>query len=139
MAIIGLAPLVMGFLGFYNGARGPLYTDATTCLSILLDSNLRYFHGLWLGTGFVTYWLIPRIERETTLFRAVWLMVFFGALGRIVSMLTVGLPANRTFLGLFVIELVGPPVFIYWQSRVAKAANASALVEPSPPVLASQP
>jgi len=41
MAMIGLAPLITGALGFYNGARGPLYTDADKCLSVLLDSNLR--------------------------------------------------------------------------------------------------
>jgi len=122
MALIGLAPLITGALGFYNGARGPLYTDADTCLSVLLDSNLRYFHGMWFGAGLVTYWLIPRIERETSLFRAIWFMVFLGAAGRIVSILSLGVPKNPTFLFLFSVELLGAPIFIYWQSRVAKAA-----------------
>ena len=123
MAIVGLAPLITGALGFYNGARGPLYTDAEPCLSVLLDSNLRYFHGVWFGAGVVTYWLIPRIERETALFRAIWFMVFLGAAGRIVSILSLGFPANPTFLFLFSVELLGAPLFVYWQHRVAKAAG----------------
>jgi hypothetical protein len=123
MAIVGLAPIVTGTLGFYNGARGPLYVDAPTCLSVLLDSNLRYFHGVWLGAGLTTYWLIPRIDRETSLFRAIWLMVFLGALGRIVSIVTLGMPSNRTFLGLFIVELLGAPAFIYWQHQVAKGVS----------------
>jgi hypothetical protein len=123
MAIVGLAPLITGALGFYNGARGPLYTDADMCLSVLLDSNLRYFHGMWFGAGLVTYWLIPRIERETALFRAIWFMVFLGAAGRIVSILSFGLPKDPTFLFLSSVELLGAPVFVYWQHRVAKAAG----------------
>jgi len=136
MAIIGLAPLITGALGFYNGARGPLYTDADKCLSVLLDSNLRYFHGVWLGAGLVTYWIIPRIERETALFRAIWLMVFLGALGRIVSILSVGVPKNPTFVFLFAVELLGAPIFIYWQHQVAKAGGTyPSTLDPQPSTL----
>jgi len=80
---------------------------------------------MWLGAGLVTYWLIPRIERETVLFRAIWLMVFLGALGRIVSIVSVGVPKNPTFLLLFSAEPWGAPVFVYWQHQVAKAAGTA--------------
>jgi hypothetical protein len=50
-------------------------------------------------------------------------MVFLGALGRIVSIVTLGMPSNRTFLGLFIVELLGAPAFIYWQHQVAKGVS----------------
>ena len=136
-AIVGLVPLVTGILGFYYGARGPLYSDAETCRSVLLDSNLRYFHGMWLGAGLATFWMIPRIERETSLFRAIWLMVFLGALGRITAMLAYGPPANRIFLLFGVVELVGAPVFVVWQQRVARAAGAGRSAGGTAPAVAT--
>ena len=31
------------------------------------------------------WWLVPHIETETTLFRAVWLMIFLGGVGRLTA------------------------------------------------------
>ena len=38
--------------------------------SSLLDSNMRFFGGLWMGFGIAMLWLVPSIERQGVLFRA---------------------------------------------------------------------
>jgi hypothetical protein len=65
--------------------------------------------------------LIPRIERETVLFRALWLMIFFGGVGRLLSMVFVGAPP-WPFMGFTRLEIVGPPLFIAWQACIAASA-----------------
>jgi hypothetical protein len=85
----------------------------------LLDSNLRFFSGLWLGLGLALYWLIPRIEKQTVLFRVIWIMIFLGGVGRLLSMLFLALPPVP-FVGFTILEIVGAPIFVLWQARLAK-------------------
>ena len=66
-------------------------------------------------------WLVPRIETETVLFRAIWGAIFLGGAGRLLSILLVGTPPIP-FVGFTALELIGAPLFIYWQHRVAEAA-----------------
>ena len=69
--------------------------------------------------GIAMYWLIPRVEQQTVLFRTLWIMIFVGGLGRLFSMLFLGLrPAP--FIGFTLLEIVGAPIFIALQSRLAK-------------------
>ena len=56
---------------------------------------------------------------SATLFRALWLMIFMGGVGRVISMIFLGLPP-LPFVGFTVLEIVGAPAFIYWQSRLNK-------------------
>lgn len=120
--VAGLAciPVVTGALTLL-GLADPIYADAGLPPHALLDSNLRFFGGLWLVAGLAMAWLIPRIERETALYRVLWLMIFAGGVGRLLSMGLVG-PPPWPFIGFTLLELLGAPLFIAWQARVAKAA-----------------
>jgi len=69
-------------------------------------------------------WLIPRIERETALYRTLWLMIFAGGVGRLLSMGLVG-PPPWPFMGFTLLELFGAPLFLAWQARVARTARLS--------------
>ncbi len=91
MAVLGAVPVLTGILTML-GLGDPIYASAGIPANALLDSNLRFFGGLWLVLGMSVFWLIPRIEKETTLFRALWLMIFVGGIGRLISMLFLGLP-----------------------------------------------
>jgi hypothetical protein len=82
---------------------------------------MRFFSGVWLGLGVAILWLVPRIERETTLFRFIWGAIFIGGIGRLLSILLAGLPP-LPFVGFTALELIGAPWFVYWQHRVAQAA-----------------
>ena len=120
-AVLGLVPLLTGLITML-GVHDPLYSAAGIPALPVLDSNLRFFGGVWLGLGIAILWLVPRIETETVLFRAIWGAIFLGGVGRLLSILLVGTPPIP-FVGFTALELIGAPLFIYWQRRVAEAAR----------------
>jgi Domain of unknown function (DUF4345) len=115
-AVLGLIPVVTALIGFM-GVTDPLYVAAGIARDPLLDSNLRFFNGVWLGLGFSLLWLVPRIDTETALFRVLWGMIFIGGIGRLLSMAFIGLPP-WPFIAFTVLEIVGAPLFILWQHRI---------------------
>ena len=120
-ALLGLVPLLTGLITML-GVHDPLYSAAGIPALAVLDSNLRFFGGVWLGLGIAILWLVPRIETETVLFRAIWGAIFLGGAGRLLSILLVGTPPIP-FVGFTALELIGAPLFIYWQHLVAQAAR----------------
>lgn len=121
-AVLGAIPVVTGVLTML-GLSDPIYAGAGIPAHALLDSNLRFFGGLWLVLGLSLYALLPRIERETMLFRTLWLMISAGGVGRLLSMVFVGMPP-WPFVGFTLLEVVGAPLFIVWQARVAATQAA---------------
>ena len=61
MAILGIVPVTTGLIGL-RGLNDPLYAPVSTPHAVLLDTNLRFFSGVWLGLGLALLWLIPSIE-----------------------------------------------------------------------------
>jgi hypothetical protein len=122
-AALGIIPVVTGLIGL-RGVNDPVYSPVSTPHVVLLDTNLRFFSGLWLGLGLALLWLVPSIERQTILFRAVWGAIFVGGIGRVLSMVAVGTPP-ASFVFFTLLEIIGAPVFVYWQHRVAQATLAA--------------
>lgn len=122
--LLALIPLSTGVLTMM-GLSDPIYASAGLPSDALLDSNLRFLGGVWLVLGLALLAMIPRIEHETMLFRTLWLMVFAGGIGRLLSMVLVGLPP-WPFVGFTVLELVGAPLFIAWQARLAMTTTGTA-------------
>jgi hypothetical protein len=118
MALLAAIPVLTGIIAMF-GLNDPLYASAGIPSNAMLDSNLRFFGGIWLGVGLSLYLLIPNIEKQTLLFRVLWGMIFLGGIGRLASMLFLALPP-LPFIGFTVLEIVGAPFFIWWQGRLAK-------------------
>jgi hypothetical protein len=118
-AVLALIPIVTGIISLL-GIKDPLYRPLALPESPVLDSNLRFFGGVWLGVGLAMLWLVPSIEHQGVLFRALWGAVFLGGLGRMLSWLRIGSPP-RPFMGFTLLELLGAPAFIRWQAQVAEA------------------
>ncbi len=117
-ALLGVIPVVTGVLTMM-GLDDPIYREAGLPAHALLDSNLRFFGGLWLAAGLAMLWLVPRIDEQATLFRVLWGMVFVGGIGRLLSMMLVGAPP-WPFIGFTALEIVGAPLIVAWQARVAR-------------------
>src|SRR6202166_411229 len=118
MVLLAAIPVLTGIIAMF-GLSDPLYASAGIPSNAMLDSNLRFFGGIWLGLGLSLYLLIPNIEKQTLLFRVLWGMIFLGGIGRLASMLFLALPP-LPFIGFTVLEIVGAPFFIWWQARLAK-------------------
>lgn len=119
-ALLGAVPVITGVVGMM-GLGDPLYAGLNLPQDATLDSNMRFFGGVWLGLGLCVWWLAPRVATQTVLFRAAWLMIALGGVGRLLSMAVVGLPLTP-FIGFAALEIVGAPLFIWWQHRVAQDA-----------------
>ena len=118
MGLMGTIPVVTGLLGLL-GVEEPPYVAAGVPPIVVLDTNLRFYAGVWLGLGLAFYWLIPTIERQTVLFRVLWAMIFIGGIGRLLSMMLLAWPPVA-FVAFTALEIVGAPLFIWRQSRVSK-------------------
>jgi hypothetical protein len=121
MGLLGIIPVATGLLGMM-GVHDPVYVAAGVPPIVLLDTNLRFYSGVWVGAGLALWWLIPTIERQTVLFRVLWGMIFIGGIGRLLSMIMLAWPPIP-FVAFTAIEIVGAPLFIWWQSRVARFAS----------------
>lgn len=113
-SVLALIPLVTGAIGLL-GTSDPLY--AGTPANVLLDTNLRFFAGVWLAIGIALLWAIRRLDTEAALFRAIWGMIFLGGVGRLISMAALS-PPPAPFIGFTVLEIVGAPMILWWHARV---------------------
>ena len=119
-ALMGTVPVITG-IAQMMGVHDPLYASLHLPQDATLDSNMRFLAGIWLGLGLASWWLVPRIAQETVLFRFLWMMIFLGGVGRLISMASVGLPMTP-FIAFTALEILGAPLFIYWQHRVVQEA-----------------
>jgi hypothetical protein len=116
--LLGVIPVLTGIITMF-GLSDPIYAAAKIPANPLLDSNLRFFGGVWLGLGLALYWLFPSIDKQTVLFRVLWGMIFLGGIGRLLSMVLVGAPP-LPFVGFTAPEIIGAPFFIWWQARLER-------------------
>ena len=91
LGVLGIIPIATGLVGFL-GLGDPLYVHFGVVPNVVLDSNLRFFSGLWLGVGVTLYAILPRIEAHGVTYRALWGMIFLGGIGRLLSLLSAGRP-----------------------------------------------
>jgi Domain of unknown function (DUF4345) len=119
---LALVPLLTGLAGLLLGVSelrnfSPVTTHDP---QFVIDSNYRFFSGLWIAIGLCLMLSVRSIEYETTLFRVAWGAIFLGGIGRLVSIGVAGMPP-APFLGFTALEIIGAPLFIYWQSTLARS------------------
>jgi Domain of unknown function (DUF4345) len=122
LGILGLIPILTGALDLMLGASALNIFGAAVSPDVLnnvvIDSQIRFLGAIWLGVGIVLYWALPAIEKQTTLFRLLIGSIFLGGIGRSISAFSVGTPPNH-LIAATVIELIGMPLIILWQSFIA--------------------
>ena len=119
LIILGLVPTITGALTMM-GIHDPLFADLNLPNSALLDSDLRFLGGVWLGLGITVLATVREIEKHFALYRILWGMILLGGVGRLISMFVIGLPPVP-FIGFTVLEILGAPIFVYWHAQIAKA------------------
>lgn len=115
--IAAAVPLLAGGAGmicgpdFLRGIDGAVPID--------LDSHMRYLSGLLFGIGIAFLWAVPRIERASSLFGALALIVICGGVARLLGVVAYGLPGGGHIFGL-IMELGVVPALALWQRRIAR-------------------
>jgi hypothetical protein len=120
-ALLAIMTIVLASMSLLFGVNSPVYHDVIIPANTVLDSNLRFFGGLGLGIGLTLLWITPGIEKQTNLFRALWICAFLGGIGRIISMFTIGFPPIQMII-FTLIEVPLVPILIYWQWRVSQTS-----------------
>ncbi len=101
------------------GIHDPILSSLNLPASALLDSELRFFGGLWLGLGLTVLATVRNLERHFELYRVLWLMIFLGGVGRLLSIFVIGLPPVP-FIAFTMLEIIGAPLFLYWHWLLVK-------------------
>jgi hypothetical protein len=114
--------LLRGIQGLSRFTPSPLPVDPADPMWANIDYMYRALAGIWLVLGIMLAYLVPSIERQTAWFALIFLAVFAMGVGRLISWLSYG-PAEGNSTFAMVAELVLPPVYVYWQRRVARARS----------------
>lgn len=117
LAALSLIPLYFAVTGVLGGAAS---INDGTATSANLDNQFRYLSAFYMSLFFFIWWVIPQIEKQTSIFRLVILALFLGGLARLVSYMTVGVPTPDMLVGM-ALEL-GSPLLALWQAKIAKTA-----------------
>jgi RsiW-degrading membrane proteinase PrsW (M82 family) len=120
LGLISILALYTAYLGYAYGAVNWYYGFADVQEYskglLMLESNFRFYNGLWLDIGIVLLWLIPRVEREKTTLRVIAVCFFCGGIGRLISLLFCGIPSPIDLV--YVIIELGFPLLTLWQKRI---------------------
>jgi Domain of unknown function (DUF4345) len=93
-------------------------------VSARLDNVHRFMAGVYLSTGFISFWAATTIRRQETLVYLLALGVLLAGIGRLVSISQVGTPEPAAvWLGYLIPELLLPVVIVV--AHMATNRNAS--------------
>jgi Domain of unknown function (DUF4345) len=85
------------------------------------DGEDRFYAGLFLCYGVALLWCARDVERKQTYVAVLAAALFVGGIGRLISLILVGLP-HPFFVAMLILELVLPPLMVLVAKRVAAPA-----------------
>lgn len=118
LGILSLIPVLVSVLGLAMGAARLLPGEVVTPA---FDSHYRYIAGYYLSLAMISWYIIPNVERHTALFRILCAGVFVGGLGRLISIIQVGVPGTSAIV-FTAFELLFPLLAV-WQARLPRTAQ----------------
>lgn len=120
MAVLSLIPLLSGLTGLWRGAARHVPADQITPA---LDNFIRFQSGIYLVIFMLVWWLIPNVEKHTSVFRIAILAIFIGGIGRAISYITIGPPPSM-MVGAMVLEF-SVPLLVLWQAKLNPQSKQS--------------
>jgi hypothetical protein len=126
--LLQIAVALAGFAAVGFGLAGVLFGTTIMELSddVLTDSHVRFFKGMTLAIGFVYWSAVPDIERHGERISLVTFILVGGAMARLMSIVSHGVPTMGLLFSL-VGELIFVPLLWLWQRHVASVARRTAI------------
>jgi hypothetical protein len=115
LAILSMIPISVGIMGIVLGTSRWLPADIITPE---FDSHYRYIAGYYVSLGMLGLWMIPRVEKHRSLFQIICASVFIGGIGRVVSIVQVGLPGSMALF--FTAFELCFPLLLFWQAKLSR-------------------
>lgn len=125
---LGSVAIMAGTFAVLTGSSGQLEGSETTASE---ESEFRFFAAFWIAYGVAALWVAPRVDRETTAVRALALALFVGGLARGLAWISAG-PPHAVFIALMSLELLIPPLVVWWQSRIVGGRSSDSGYSGSP-------
>ena len=112
--LMALIVAITGLNVLFGGASA--IPGSTGGAEATVDNELRFFSVFWLAYGVFCFWVARNIQAQYRFIPPIALAFFIGGLGRLVSLLSVGLPAS-ILIPAMILEFVIPIVIygIYWK------------------------
>ncbi len=119
LGALAAIPLASGLAGALLGPSslpggGPASPD--------VESEYRYTHAMYAAAAPLIWAAVPRVERNAAVVRGVSGALFLGGAVRLLAWRTAGRP-HPALVGATALELLGTPVLVAWQHRVARRAR----------------
>lgn len=121
--IVQVCLFIVGAIGLFGGTVQMILGQPTT--TPRLDNIHRFMAGVYFMAGMIGIWAAWTVRTQGTLVYLLAVGVLFGALGRIISIATVGLPEPAgLWIGYLVPELLIPPILIVFHYLNTKNRSA---------------
>jgi hypothetical protein len=115
--LLCLIPLGTGALDLLLGGRALSTVGTQLTAEALADpslnSQLRFFGAIWLGFGVLLWHASSDLKAHATGFRLLCAALILSGIGRLISLLQLGVPA-APFVAAMGVELVVMPAVLWW-------------------------
>jgi hypothetical protein len=110
--ILGLGGAAAMAIGLGLVFFGPALIPGAGQVSRTVDSELRFYATLFVAYGGVALWCLHQMAAKRRVIMMLAGVLFVGGVGRLCSMLAVGLP-HPFFVAMTLVELGLPPVLLW--------------------------
>ncbi len=119
-AMFGAACVAIALLHI---VQGPAAIPGSVPVNATMDSEDRFYATLFLGFGAALIWAARDLAARRGTFLALLAVFFLGGLARVISWIAVG-PPGDIFIAIIVVELILPPVFLWWHGAAFGRARS---------------
>lgn len=122
--LMALVVAITGLNVLFGGASA--IPGSADRVEATVDNELRFFSVFWLAYGAFCFWVAKNIQAQYKFIPFIALAFFIGGVGRLISILSVGLPAS-ILIPATILEFVIPIVIcgIYWKLYIRNTLSAS--------------
>jgi hypothetical protein len=114
MALVALLSGINVLIGGASKIPG-----ASEAVEATIDNELRFFSVFWSAYGIFCFWVAKNIHKQSFFIPYIALVFFIGGIGRLISMLTIGLPAS-VLIPIMILEFIIPIILYGIYRRVYK-------------------